>query len=289
MIHFGLIFVGMAAGFYLPSGIATLTELVRPEHWGKALAIHELAPNLAFVIAPLLAEALSGVFSWRAVLMMSGMASMASGVVFLIFGKGGGFPGEAPKVSTLRIVVKEPSFWIMMALFGLGIGASLAVYTMMPLYLVAEKGLDRTWANTFVAFSRILTLGSSILVGWITDRIGPRKTLMGVFASAGIITILLGLVPGSWIIPTVFFQSMLATAFFPAGFAALAHISSGKIKNVVVSLTVPFGFLLGGGVIAAGIGIMGQIGSFSLAFILLGGILLSGVLLARYLKFGKSG
>jgi len=288
MIHFGLVFVGMAAGFYLPSGIATLTELVRPEHWGKALAIHELAPNLAFVIAPLLVETLLGVFSWRGVLMLSGMASMVSGIVFMIFGRGGGFPGEAPKMNTLRIVLKEPSFWILMALFGLGIGASFAVYTMMPLYLVAEKGMDRSWANTSVAFSRILTLGSSILVGWITDRIGPRKTLMGVFTTAGIVTILLGVVPGLWIIPTVFLQSILATAFFPAGFAALARIGSGKIKNVAVSLTVPVGFLLGGGVIAAGIGIMGQMGSFSLGFILLGGVLLSGVLLARSLKFEKN-
>ena len=287
MIHFGLIFVGMAAGFYLPSGIATVTELVRPEHWGKAIAIHELAPNLAFVIAPLLAEALLGVFSWRGVLMLSGIASMASGMVFIIFGKGGDFPGEAPNVSTLRTVLKEPSFWIMMALFGLGIGASFAVYTMMPLYLIAEKGMDRTWANTYVAFSRILTPGSSFLVGWITDRIGPRKTLMGVFMTAGIVTILLGLIPGSWIIPTVFLQSIVATAFFPAGFAALAHIGSTKIKKVAVSLTLPLGFLLGGGVIAAGIGIMGQMGSFSLGFILLGGILLSGILLARHLKFKK--
>jgi len=287
MIRFGLIFLGMAAGFYLPSGIATVTELVRPEHWGKAIAIHELAPNLAFVMAPLLAEALLGVFSWRGVLMLSGIASMVSGMVFIIFGSGGGFPGEAPNVSTLRIILKEPSFWIMMALFSLGIGASFGVYTMMPLYLVAEKGIDRTWANTFIAFSRILTLGSSILAGWITDRIGPRKTLMGVFMTTGIITILLGLVPGSWIILTVFLQSILATSFFPAGFAALSQIGSRKIKNVAVSLTVSVGFLLGGGVIAAGIGIMGQMGSFSLGFILFGGILLLGVLLARSLRFTK--
>ena len=287
MIRFGLIFLGMAAGFYLPSGIATVTELVRPEHWGKAIAIHELAPNLAFVMAPLLAEALLGVFSWRGVLMLSGIASMVSGMVFIIFGSGGSFPGEAPNMSTLRIILKEPSFWIMMALFSLGIGASFGVYTMMPLYLVAEKGIDRTWANTFIAFSRILTLGSSILAGWITDRIGPRKTLMGVFMTTGIITILLGLVPGSWIILTVFLQSILATSFFPAGFAALSQIGSRKIKNVAVSLTVPVGFLLGGGVIVAGIGIMGQMGSFSLGFILFGGILLLGVLLARSLRFTK--
>jgi NNP family nitrate/nitrite transporter-like MFS transporter len=79
MIHLGLIFLGIAAGFYLPSGIATVTELVRPEHWGKAIAIYELAPNLASIIAPLLAEALLGVFSWRGILMWSGAGSVVSG------------------------------------------------------------------------------------------------------------------------------------------------------------------------------------------------------------------
>jgi len=287
VIRIGLIFLGMAAGFYLPSGIATVTELVRPEHWGKAIAIHELAPNLAFITAPLLAEALLGVFSWRGVLMLSGMASVVSGVVFIIFGKGGEIRGEAPNFKMLRTILIEPSFWIMAGLFSLGIGASFGVYTMMPLYLVVEKGMDRTWANTFIGFSRILTLGSSILAGWMTDRIGPQKTLMGVFMTVGIITILLGLAPGLWIIPTLFLQSILATSFFPAGFAALSRIGSGRMKNIAVSLTVPVGFLLGGGVIAAGIGIMGEMGSFSLGFILFGVILLSGVLLTRSLRFTK--
>ena len=288
MIHLGLIFLGIAAGFYLPSGIATVTELVRPEHWGKAIAIHELAPNLAFIVAPLLAEALLGVFSWRGVLMWSGAGSVVSGVIFIIFGKGGDFAGEAPNVRTLRIILKEPSFWFMMGLFSLGIGASFGVYTMLPLYLVAEKGMDRTWANTFVASSRIFTLGSSILVGWITDRVGPRKTLMGVFMATGIVTLLLGLVSGAWIILIVFLHSILATSFFPAGFAALSRIGSGRLKNVGVSLTVPVGFLLGGGVIAAGLGIMGEMGSFALGFILFGVVLLSGVLLARSLKIAKA-
>jgi len=36
---------GISAGFYLPSGIAALTGLIRREDWGKAMAIHELAPN----------------------------------------------------------------------------------------------------------------------------------------------------------------------------------------------------------------------------------------------------
>jgi NNP family nitrate/nitrite transporter-like MFS transporter len=286
-IRFGLILVGMAAGLYLPSGIATVTELVRPEHWGKAIAIHELAPNLSFFLAPLLAEALLGLSSWREVVMLTGIASMAAGVVFAFFGKGGAFPGETPNSRILRTILGERSFWIMIALFSLGIGASFGVYTMMPLYLVVEKGMDRPWANTLVGFSRASTLGFSILSGWVTDRIGPKKTLWGVFMTTGIATILLGLVSGSWIILPVFAQPILATAFFPPGFAALSQIGSKRIKSVAVSLTMPVGFLVGGGVIAAGIGIMGKMGSFSLGISLFGVLLFLGVLLVRFLKFSN--
>jgi NNP family nitrate/nitrite transporter-like MFS transporter len=284
-IRFGLILLGMAAGLYLPSGIATVTELVQPQHWGKAIAIHELAPNLGFFLAPLLAEALLGLFSWRGVVMLTGIASVAAGAVFAFLGKGGAFPGEAPNSRILKTIVGERSFWIMIALFSLGIGASFGVYTMMPLYLVAEKGMDRPWANTLIGLSRISTLGFSILSGWVTDRIGPKKTLWGVFMTTGIVTMLLGLVSGSWIILTVFLQPMLATSFFPPGFAALSKIGSKKIKNVAVSLTMPVSFLLGGGVIVAGIGIMGEMGSFSLGISLFGCLLFLGVLLVRYLKF----
>jgi hypothetical protein len=71
------------------------------------------------------------------------------------------------------------------------------------------------------------------------------------------------------------------------GFAALPQIGSKKIKSVAVSLTMPVGLLLGGGVIAAGIGIMGEMVSFSLGISLFGGLLFSGVLLVRYLKFSN--
>ena len=56
-LRLGLFTVGMAAGLYLPSGIATLTSLIPSRHWGKAIAIHEIAPNLSFIAAPLICQA----------------------------------------------------------------------------------------------------------------------------------------------------------------------------------------------------------------------------------------
>jgi NNP family nitrate/nitrite transporter-like MFS transporter len=286
-IRSGLIFLGMAAGFYLPSGIATVTELVRPEHWGKAIAIHELAPNLGFLIAPLLAEALLGLFSWRGVLSLAGIGSIIAGAVFIFWGRGGTFPGEAPDLKTLRSILGEPSFWILLVLFSLGIGASFGVYSMIPLYLVSEKGMERTWANTLLGLSRISTLVIVLLSGWVTDRLGARQTLKAVFLANGLATMILGVVSRSWIVILLFIQPMIATCFFPAGFAALSRMGSPRIKNIAVSFTASLGMLLGGGAIPAGIGLFGELGSFSLGFILLGGLLLVGVVLVQFLKFSN--
>jgi NNP family nitrate/nitrite transporter-like MFS transporter len=286
-IRSGLIFLGMAAGFYLPSGIATVTELVRPEHWGKAIAIHELAPNLGFLIAPLLAEALLGLFSWRGVLSLAGIGSIIAGAVFIFWGRGGTFPGEAPDLKTLRSILGEPSFWILLVLFSLGIGASFGVYSMIPLYLVSEKGMERTWANTLLGLSRISTLVIVLLSGWVTDRLGARQTLKAVFLANGLATMILGVVSRSWIVILLFIQPMIATCFFPAGFAALSRMGSPRIKNIAVSFTASLGMLLGGGAIPAGIGLFGELGSFSLGFILLGGLLLAGVVLVQFLKFSN--
>ncbi|MBW2148575.1 MAG: MFS transporter [Deltaproteobacteria bacterium] len=287
-VRLGLLMVGMAAGLYLPSGLATLTTLVSSRDWGKAVAIHELAPTLGFVAAPLLAEVLLRFYSWQGVLALLGGASLFTGAAFACFGRGGRFFGEAPSPGTLRDLLAEPALWIMIALFTLGIGASLGVYTMLPLYLITELEMERGWANTLVALSRVPGPGVVILAGWGTDRLGTKRALKYVFLATGIMTVLLGAAQGSLIMPVVFLQPMLAACFFPAGFAALSRIGPSKTRNVAVSLTLPTAFLLATGVIPAGIGILGEAGLFAVGFAVVGGLTLGGVWLVRYLKFSDT-
>jgi NNP family nitrate/nitrite transporter-like MFS transporter len=284
-MRLGLFVMGVAAGLYMPSGVATVTSLVRSRDWGKALAIHELAPSLGFVSAPLFAEALMRLYSWRCVLAALGGISIIAGLVFAFFGKGGRFPGEAPRPGTLYGLLSEPSFWIMIALFSLGTSASMGVYTMLPLYLVSGLGMERGWANTMVSLSRISGLGMALLAGWLTDRLGPKRAMRYSFTATGVMTVLLGAAPGSWIVPIVFLQPMLAACFFPPGFTALSRIGSPRVQNVAVSFTLPFSLFLGTGGIPATIGIMGEAGLFAQGFALVGGLLFSSLILLRYLKF----
>jgi NNP family nitrate/nitrite transporter-like MFS transporter len=174
----------------------------------------------------------------------------------------------------------------MMVLFSLGICATLGIYTMLPLFLVAQHGLERNWANTLVALSRISGMFMAFLAGWTTDRIGPRLTMSGVFLVAGSATVLLGALTGSWLVVMVFLQPVMAVCFFPPGFAALSAIGPASTRNVAVSLTVPVAFLIGGGAIPMGIGMMGDTGLFALGVSCAGGLILSGAVLALFYKPG---
>ncbi|MCG6877743.1 MAG: MFS transporter [Deltaproteobacteria bacterium] len=285
-IRFGLLVLGLGSGLYLPSGIASLTAMVAARHWGKAIATHELAPNAGFFLAPLLAEGLMMWFSWRGVLLFLGGCSILTGILFSFFGKGGDFRGETLNFPSLKTLFKENAFWIMVILFALGISATMGIYTMLPLFLVTQHGLERNWANTLVAFSRISGMFMVFISGWATDRVGPRLTMSSVFLLAGVATMLLGALTGSWLVALVFLQPVVAVCFFPPGFAALSAIGPGSSRNVAVSMTVPFGFLVGGGAIPMGIGMMGDAGMFALGVSMAGGLILSGTVLALFYKPG---
>jgi NNP family nitrate/nitrite transporter-like MFS transporter len=288
-IRLGLIMLGLSTGLYFPSGMATLTDMVSSKHWGKTMAAHELAPILGFITAPLMAEGLMIWFSWRGVVALVGVAAVVAGGVFICFGRGGAFLGQPPSPKNLRLILANPSFWIMVVFFSAGIGASMGVYTMLPLYLVAGEGLERSFANTLVALSRIAGLGAIYLAGWTADRMGLRRIMGVTFLAAGMATVLLGSLHGTWIIPLLFLQPVLVSSSFPAGLAALSKIAPPQVNNVVVSLSMAISYIFGAGAIPAGIGFLGEHGFFSLGFILVGLLLLGFVILLKYLKFHQNG
>jgi MFS transporter, NNP family, nitrate/nitrite transporter len=284
-IRLGVFGIGMAAGLYFPSAMATITSLFNPQHWGKAISVHELAPNLAFVAAPLLSEIFLRWLSWRGTLALVGLASLLLGIVFIRFGGGGEFRGEAPALGFLRTLFHKRVFWIMVVLFGLGISSTAGVYSMLPLFLVSERGMDVDQANTIVALSRIPSLGMALLSGWVADRMGAMKTTTWVLLLSGIMTLLLGLAPNNWTLLAVFCQAMLASCFFPPAFAALSSIGLSSSRNLVISFTIPFAFLAGAGGTPTLIGMFGKEGLFAWGISLVGFFMIMGTVLAGFLKF----
>ena len=150
-----LLLLGIGAGLYLPSGVAVLTENTHEGSWGRVLAIHELGPNLGYICAPLIAELLLGFFTWQGVLGSMGVPAILLSGAFLLSGLGGTAPAHRPGRATIALLARDRSFWGVASLFAVSIGLGLGIYSMMPLFLVNDVGMDRVHANLITGLSRI--------------------------------------------------------------------------------------------------------------------------------------
>ncbi len=274
-LAFGYGLVGAFSGLYLPSGVGTLTDQTQQAHWGKVIAIHELAPNLAYITAPLVAEGLLKALSWRGVLATIGGLALLLGGLYGWRGRGSDRQGEPPRLAALGSLARDPSLWVVASLFVVAIGAVLGLYMMMPLFLVNELGLDRERANTIVGLSRLAGLLAVYCAGLITDRVGAQRALVLFLSAIGGLTLLLGLLRGPLATPALLFLQCAACAsFFPAAFALVSQLFAPQRRNLALSIALLVGFLFGGGVVPSAIGWTAQVYSFASAFSAVGALTL---------------
>lgn len=284
-----LLATGLAGGLYFPSAVATITTLLEPRHWGRGLAVHEMAPNLAFVTVPALAAALAGVLPWRGVFLIFGVLALGLGALFKAFGRGGDARGAAPRAAALHEVVLHPAFPVLVVLFSLAVAASFGPYSMLPLYLATERGMRPETANALLTASRVAGPLVALATGFVVDRIGARRTAALSLASSGALTLLLGLLSGPWLAAAVVLQPTLAVCFFSAGLTAMSQTYTQGVRNVAVSLVVPLAIFVGSGATPTLLGWFGDRGAFATGFMVLGGCILGGVPLLRLVRFSPRG
>ncbi len=282
-IRLAMLIIGIAAGFNLPSITAIITAIVSRPDWGKALAVQQLAPPSSLILGPLLVVFILHWFHWR--FLMGGIAVFVFLMaITLLISRIGDFPGDAPKVKLARFILAQRSFWILIVLFSLGMGGQLGVYTMMPLYLITEKGIDAETANTLVGISQISALFMTFFSGWVTDRIGEKKAIALFLLSSGVVTLFLGLLSGTWLKVMVFLQPALIACYFPPGFAALSRIVQPDYRSLATSWVTPSALVLGGGLLPTALGYMGEVYSIGTGITLAGILIIIGFPLAFFLK-----
>ena len=199
------------------------------------------------------------------------------GLLFLLFTGGvGAFPGDPPNRAFLGPVVRTRSFYVMIFLFALGMGAQVGVYTMLPLYLTAEREMTASGANTLLGLANIAPLATVFISGWLTSRIGEKKAI-GLFLSlTGAVMILVGSLSGVGLKVSVVLMAGLAVCFFPPAFAALSRIVQPTYRSLANALGPPLAFLFGGGLLPTVLGYVGQRASFSIGIIVIGCVIAVG-------------
>lgn len=277
VFHLVLIVLGWATGLYPGSGVASVTAIVPDAHRGKALAIHESGPNLAFIMAPILAALLAPPFGWRGVMMITGIAALAAAAAFARFGRANTDRGEPPHFENIATVVKNRSFWVVSFLFIVAATGAMGVFSVLPTYLVVDHGMEEGFVNTLIGASRVTAFVAILSAGTLADRFGFRAVVLVVMVITGTVTLLIGAASGTVLVVSVFLQPMTVGAFFPVGLSALTDVAPPKMRNLAVALAIPLANLVGGGIAPPLLSAAGAAGGFPTAFVVLGIIVIASV------------
>lgn len=281
-----LMVVGFAGALHVPSAITTITAEIQKSDWGKGLSIHQCAPPLSFVSAPLISAFLMDWFSWRGIVHIWAGIALFSALLYAFLGKGGEFPGRAVNIQNIKIVGSTVSFWVMVVLFALAMSGNAGIFAVLPLYFVTERGFDLATANTLIGLSQLSGIVMIFFAGWITDRFGQKRIIVLSLLLTGILTVLISCTNGWLLIFVLFLQPAALTAFFPAGFAALSRIASPAMRSVTSAVGPPLAFLLGGGITPQLLGYFAESHTFSIGILFAGCLIFFGAFLGFFVKLG---
>ncbi|MCB2218572.1 MFS transporter [Desulfofustis glycolicus] len=273
--------MGMAGGLYVPSGIALITLLVRPQDWGKAMGIHELAPNFALISVPFVATLAVVLGTWRWGYQGCGAALAVLGMLYLFLGSDVQARPSLPSFALIREVASQPSFWQLSILISLAVGVETGVYSMTPLYLVSERGFSLAEANELLGLSRIPAVFLVLLAGWLTDRLNPPLAIAIALAATGSAIIVLGLGPDATLVPAIYIQASASACLFPPILSMASANSSTANRALTLSLSIAVAPVIGGGILPAAIAVAGDLYSFGVGIAAAGLFTLSGIFLVK--------
>lgn len=276
-LGFGLI--GIGSGLYPPSGVASLTGMVHPDIRGKAIAVHEMGPNTAFVVAPLIVAAGVLVGNWRWVPGLSGVAALAMAVTFDRKSVAGGIKAERPQLHNLKHLFAQAEFWAITVFFSVAASSTVGVFAILPTFLIGTEGYPVGVANTIISVSRVSGIGMLFISGVLVDRIGVRKLIGGVLTITGVLTVSIGALTGNAMLVAVALQPIIIAAFFPAAVSAIADIGPPEMRGIAVSLMIPMVNIIASGVFPTLMGFLTERGLVRGGFIGLGVVMLTTLVL----------
>lgn len=274
----GMVFIGAGAGAYPPSGIVMINTKIRIERRSTAFSFHEIGPNLALLLSPLMVLIMEPWFGWRGVLLwMAGVCGLAS-VAFWRWGAVDSGIGAAPDLSTIGKILRLRTTWVGMVILSAALAGLHGVYAMLPAYLVTEYSLSPQYVNFLLTISRIAGVLLLLRTGSIIRHFGKRRTIIWVLLFSSVFTGLIGLVEGPLVSFVVVAQPAFIAVMLPALLSSLADIGETRYQNITYAVIITVGVSIGSGFVPALLGLFGDLGLGWLGFVALGGYMAGAIL-----------
>ena len=260
-------FLGLA-GTSFSVGVAMVSPWFPRERQGTALGIFG-AGNIGQSIAVFGGPVLAVRFGLKAPFVLFGLLACAWGFVVLVAART--LPRTRPRLTlaeAVRPLHTEPLSWLFSLFYFVTFGGFVALGIYLPSLLKEIFSLTPSDAGARTAGFVLIATAARPLGGWLSDRIGGEKVLLGVFAALAILAY--GLSSASM---PVFTVAALALAFcLGLGNGSVFKLVPQKFPEQVGTVTGLVGMWggLGGFFPPLILGILkDRAGSYSLGFLLL--------------------
>ena len=275
--------IGLAAGIYLPCVVPLITSIVSRVNWGKAISFHETAASFSFLAVPILVALTIRLYHWQSFFIMLGGACALVIIFFWVFA-----PDPRPqeeKRSRYATVLRRPDFWVITIIWIMAAIATAGIYTITPLFLVTEKGMQVEMANTIFGVSRIGGVFATILVGFVLDRYSIKKILFAILFITGLSTAGMALAQVLWLlVGMLVIQATVSMVFFPAAITAISSITPPEERTTFIGTTIAISALFCFGVVPVGLGAVADKWNFQIGILAMGVLTILSCALIRRLK-----
>jgi MFS family permease len=237
-----------------PVGNGLLAEQFPEDRRGFAISAHIAGGNVGTVVVALTGGWVLLNLGWRAAVVMFGVPAMviALGVLLLVRESGDDRAAAEAHGSVrdaFRTILRDPDHrWIYLTSILGGGGRGLGVVNLFALlYLTKVIGLDDATSGLMYGVLIVLSVPAPLLAGWLSDRLGRKPLIIGVYLGGAVgfaIFILAGSsLLGLW--AGIAVMGAFTFAESPQLQALLADIADPRIRDASFALYFTLAFGIG--------------------------------------------
>ena len=235
-----------------PVGNGLLAEQFPADRRGFAISAHIAGGNVGTVVVAVVGVPLIALVGWRGASIVFGVPAILVAIAILVLVRERGTDRAAARASgTVRAafgrILRDPDLrWLFLTSILGGGGRGIGVVNLFVLlYLTLVIGLDPATAGLMYGALIVFSVPMPLLAGWLSDRIGRKPLIVGVYLG-GALGFVVFLLAGSsivWLWAGILLMGLFSFAESPQLQALLGDISPPSTRDASYALyfTLAFG------------------------------------------------
>jgi len=235
-----------------PVGNGLLAEQFPMERRGFAISAHIAGGNVGTVVVALIGVPLIAAVGWRGASIAVGLPAIAIAIAILLLirehgtDRAAAVAGGSVRSAFRRILGDHDLRWLFLTSILGGGGRGLGVVNLFVLlYLSEVLGLPPATYGLMYAALIIFSVPMPLVAGWLSDRIGRKPLIIGVYlgGALGFVVFLLAGASMVWLWAGILLMGLFSFAESPQLQALLADIAPPSIRDASYALyfTLAFG------------------------------------------------